>query len=82
MKKIGKLITTLMNYPGVAVLVPNKDIKRSLIEMVGSDTYSQCPDFIWTVAEIKGMEYPCFKRCINQKIRESMRELALCKLIL
>lgn len=61
---IKSLLTTVMNYPGVAILVPNKEVKKTLIEMVGTTAYSKCPDFIWTVADIKGMEYP-YVICYN-----------------
>ncbi len=63
-KNMKNLVLTLMDYPGVAILVPNNDTKMTLVSLVGEKAYAECPEFIFTVADIKGMEYK-YVVCVN-----------------
>ncbi|MDO4487259.1 MAG: AAA family ATPase [Bacillota bacterium] len=48
----------IMNHPGTAILVPDFDTREALIDIIGRSNYrNRDVDFIFTVPEIKGMEY-------------------------
>ena len=55
-ENIKEMMQELEKYPQIAILVPDSDTKKRLEEMT-SDI--ERPEFIFTVDEIKGMEYDC-----------------------
>lgn len=55
---INLLLKKLIKYPNVAILVPNDKCRQKLIDNFGrKDFEEQKNSFIYTVSEIKGMEY-------------------------
>ncbi len=59
------LLRTMAQYPRVALLVPNSSTKDYLINMMGVDEYeNSVAPFIFSVEEIKGMEY-AYVVCFN-----------------
>lgn len=55
---VNLLIEGLIRFPNVAILVPNEKNRQDLIEQYGREKYEQAKNaFIYTVSEIKGMEY-------------------------
>ncbi len=55
---VNLLIEGLIRFPNVAILVPNEKNRQDLIERFGREKYEQAKNaFIYTVSEIKGMEY-------------------------
>lgn len=57
-ENIIALIDEVMKYPQVAVLVPEEDDRKQLINLIGQEKYDNYDiPFIYTISEIKGMEY-------------------------
>lgn len=63
---IKQLLDTMMAYPRVALLVPDLATKNNLIDIIGAERYERdsVAHFIFTVNEIKGMEY-AYVVCYN-----------------
>lgn len=52
------ILQELLNYPNVAVLVPDDETKKHLIGVLGTDVYENAKNpIIFHISEIKGMEY-------------------------
>ena len=55
---IISLLNELIEYPRIAVLVADEQTKNKLISVIGEEKYKEHNmDFIFTIPEIKGMEY-------------------------
>lgn len=55
---LKKLLGELLKYPNVALLVPNDNIRNQIIDLYGEKKYHNAQNsLIYTIAEIKGMEY-------------------------
>ena len=54
----ARVCELLLKYPNVALLVPNDEARNEIIELYGKDRYEKAQNsLIYTIAEIKGMEY-------------------------
>lgn len=57
-ENIKDMLNEVMKYPRIAVLVSSERTKQKLINIIGPDKYKDYnADFIFTLSEIKGMEY-------------------------
>lgn len=55
---VNRMLKELLKYPNVALLVPNDEARNEIIELYGKDRYEKAQNsLIYTIAEIKGMEY-------------------------
>lgn len=75
-----RLIEALAGYPGTAILVPTESDKERLSQILHS-CVNDAPDMVFTVAEIKGMEYRyvvcynligCYKQLWEQILNEKI----------
>ena len=73
------LLTTLVEYPNTAILVPTDNDKTRLNKIIKKQ-FENAPDNVFTVAEIKGMEYRyvvcynlinCYKELWHQILNEN-----------
>ena len=61
---VKKLLGELLKYPSVALLVPNGEIRDRIIKLYGEEEYRKAQNsLIYTIAEIKGMEYRYVVSC-------------------
>lgn len=61
---VKKMLGELLKYPSVALLVPNGEIRDRIIKLYGEDEYRNAQNsLIYTIAEIKGMEYRYVVSC-------------------
>ena len=52
------MLGELLKYPSVALLVPNDNVRNQIINLYGEEKYRNAQNsLIYTIAEIKGMEY-------------------------
>lgn len=64
-KNLQNMLSKIMQYPSTVVLVANESAKEYLIELYGKEKYKEERiSKIFTVAEIKGMEYQ-YVVCFN-----------------
>lgn len=55
---LKKMLGELLKYPSVALLVPNDNVRNQIINLYGEENYRSAQNsLIYTIAEIKGMEY-------------------------
>ena len=55
---LKSMLLEIMKYPRIGVLVVNDDARKKLISLIGEDIYKEYDiPFIFTISEIKGMEY-------------------------
>ncbi len=55
---VKKMLGELLKYPSVALLVPNDNVRNQIINLYGEEKYRNAQNsLIYTIAEIKGMEY-------------------------
>ena len=55
---VKRMLGELLKYPNVALLVPNDNIRNQIINLYGEKEYRSAQNsLIYTIAEIKGMEY-------------------------
>lgn len=55
-ENITELLNSAINYPGISILVPDDQTKESLIKIIGHERHDK-HHIIFTIPEIKGMEY-------------------------
>lgn len=55
---VKRVLGELLKYPNVALLVPSDKVRKQIINIYGEEEYkSKKNSLIYTIAEIKGMEY-------------------------